>query len=297
MLCGLFDRSRFKFIFLFSSSLVLHSSRVWRPDKNKTKNSYYNFKNNVDYNSNDNNHDSSFQDYNSSVLTGSKLYAVTKCNSKDGTFVNYNNKSEINANNSSLSNNNFCADSEDNNDNKKDSNIISASTPTFFDSNTNNAPPEKNNKNNVRTLSFISHPNGIVLRDFKQKQSTSSLSSSMVKRRMKTKTYHHMKQLKYVTQCDEQQKMSALSVTKKSLGIFSSTTTPLSLIELKQRVHRTIVKQSTVLCTSVLSATKKLSVSFISHSNEIVLCVLKKSYTFAFLETEKIGIKLHMPSK
>jgi len=39
---------------------------------------------------------------------------------------------------------------------------------------------------------------------------------------MENKTDHRTKQLKRVKQRDEQQKMSALLVTKKSLGIFSS---------------------------------------------------------------------------
>ena len=37
MQCGIFDRCRFKFIFLFfPSSLVSYPSRTWRPDQNKT---------------------------------------------------------------------------------------------------------------------------------------------------------------------------------------------------------------------------------------------------------------------
>ena len=69
---------------------------------------------------------------------------------------------------------------------------------------------------------------------------------------------HRAKQLKRVQQRDEQQKTSALAVTKKLSDIFSSTPTPSSLIlmELKQRAHRTVVKQSTVLFTSALLATK-----------------------------------------
>ena len=80
----------------------------------------------------------------------------------------------------------------------------------------------------------------------------------MVKRKIETKMDHRAKQLKRVQQRDEQQKTSALAVTKKLSDIFSSTPTPSSLIlmELKQRAHRTVVKQSTVLFTSALLATK-----------------------------------------
>ena len=213
---------------------------------NNNNNSYLNSENNVDNNSNNNDdHDYFLQNYyNNSVLTGSKSYNATERNAKNDIVINSNNKrSEKNADNNSNSNNNFCAHSEDNNDNNKDSNFISASTHPSSDSNADNAPPGRNNKNNVMRLPrFIGHQNGIIFRVFKQKQSTSS-SSSMVKRKIETKTDHGAKQLKRVQQRDEQQNMLTLSVTKKSSGIFSSTPTPSSLIvmELKgteQRVKR-----------------------------------------------------------
>ena len=147
-------------------------------------NNNHNSENNVDNNSNDNDHDFSFPDYyNSSVLTGSKPYSATKRNANDDVHSNgihycdriiqkaeSNNKSENNDDNNSYSNNNNpCADSEDNNDNNTDGNFISASTPPPSDSNADNAPPGRNNKNNVRPK-FISHPNEIVFRVFKQKR-------------------------------------------------------------------------------------------------------------------------------
>jgi len=163
----------------------------------------YNSENNVDNNSNDNDHDFSFLDYyNSSVLTGSKPYTATERNAKNDTLVNSNKnkKSENNVDNNSYSNNNnnstCCANSEDNNDNIIDGNFISASTPPPSDSNVDNAPPGRNNTNNVmrsnsnnsdrdrdseqrsadsgrnkRLPSFISHPNGILLRVFKKQRS------------------------------------------------------------------------------------------------------------------------------
>merc|ERR1712238_192852 len=114
---------------------------------NNNNNNYNPSENNVDNNSNDNDHDFSFLDYyNSSVLTGSKLYyTATERNANDDTLVysnNKNKKSEKNAdNNSNSNNNNRCADSDDNKDNNKDGNFISASTPPPPDSNADNAPP------------------------------------------------------------------------------------------------------------------------------------------------------------
>ena len=65
-----------------------------------------------------------FQDYYNSALTGS-MHAATKRKAKDDTVINYDDKkSEINADNNSMSNNIRCADSEDNNDNNKDGNFI-----------------------------------------------------------------------------------------------------------------------------------------------------------------------------
>ena len=59
-----------------------------------------------------------------------------------------------------------------------------------------------------RQPSFISHPNGILLRVLNQKRSTSSSSSSsslIVKRKMETKTdQQHAQQLKRIKQRDEQ---------------------------------------------------------------------------------------------
>ena len=53
-----------------------------------------------------------------------------------------------------------------------DGNEVSTSTPTPSDSNDDNAPPGRTNKNNMMRLPrFIGHPNEIVLRVLKQKQS------------------------------------------------------------------------------------------------------------------------------
>ena len=147
-------------------------------------NRYYDSVNNVDNNSNDNNHDYFLWDYyNSSVLTGSKPYTATKRKANNDNNqgshscshdidVNYNNKKFENNNNNNYysNNNNPSANFEDNNDNNKDGNVVSAFTPIPADSNADNAPPGRINKNTVMRLPpFISHPNGIVLRVFKQK--------------------------------------------------------------------------------------------------------------------------------
>ena len=80
----------------------------------------------------------------------------------------------------------------------------------------------------------------------------------MVKKKMETKINQPGKQ---------QFDMSAVLVTKKSLGIFLS--------KMDQQRAKQHSKEQRLL-------------SFISHPNESVLCVLKKLYTPALSETKKI---------
>ena len=156
-------------------------------------NNFSDSENNIDNNSNYNDHDFSLQDYyNGSVLTENKLYIAINCNANNDAHSNSihyydgitqkaesNNKSGNSDNNSSNSNNNPCADSEDNNDNNKDGDIISSSIPIPSNSNADNAPHGRNNKNNMMRLpTFISHPNGIVVRVFNEQQQLKTTKSS-----------------------------------------------------------------------------------------------------------------------
>ena len=132
----------------------------------------------------------------------------------------------------------------------------------------------------MRPPYFVGHPNGIVFCVFKQTQLTSS-SSPMVKRKIETKMDQRAKKFKLVQQRDEQQKPTALSVTKKSSSIFSSTPTPLSLIvtELKGTEQRTSALSVTgiVPLKDLVGKSEKIRLpSFISHPNGIVLRVFKR---------------------
>ena len=79
-------------------------------------------------------------------------------------------------------------------------NASSAFIPS--DSKVDNVPPKRNKTNNViRLLSFISHPNGTILRVLNRKRST-SLAAAETKMDAKrcVKKQQHIKQLKHVQQ-------------------------------------------------------------------------------------------------
>ena len=158
--------------------------------------------------------------------------------------------------------------------------------------------------------SFIIYPNGIVLRLFNKRQplKTTKLSSSIAAlKEPNGNVLPNFTQKEVMTQQDELQKTPASTVTKSTLGIFSSTPTPSSLIELKQRVYRIVVKQSTQSkspssSSSSLMVKKKMEIKTDQRDKQLfgmsTLLVTKKflgtfSLTLTLLSLKKLKQRAH----
>ena len=311
---------------IYSNNNNNHNSE--NNNNNNNNNHNHTSKNNID-NFNNNAHGFFFQDYyNSSISTGSKPYTVTKRKANETVIYSNNKNSENNNDNNSLCDKNRCANSDDNNDNNMNGNRISAFTPTPSNNNADNAPPGRNNKNNVMRLpSFISHPNGIVLRDFKQKQRNyaafgkkrSNLAANDDERRRidDGALISSMALVEFLNESiqipidKEKFDMSAFSVTKKLSGIQLVTMKLVTLseemkmkmkmkteieMETDQRLAKALVEFLNESIPDIemkkenhrlARCAKQRLPSFVSHPNGMILHVLKKSYIPVLSETKK----------